>query len=218
MALNVYDQTGTINIAGQTFGPGGGQVSNGMLSGTEAQLNADLASLSYTAGANAGADTLSVDVWDQHGVEITKTIPIQVGQAQVGAAGTQPSASAQMAFINDGTGQVIDAGPGAHMLQDDGSNNTIVLPAAGKGSDTISGDVLQNGDQFDMRGMLAATSWTGDPATLGDFVSMGTDASGNGVISVNPTGAGGGSSTAVATLVGSGAVPLSTLMAHSITQ
>ncbi len=135
------------------------------------------------------------------------------------APGTQPSAGAgdQMSFIT-GSGQIIDAGPGAHALQENGSDNTIVLPAAGQGNDTITGNVLGNGDQFDLRGLLAATSWTGDPSTIGDFVKVGSDASGDGVISVNPTGAAGGTSTAVATLVGSGAVRLSTLLSHSITQ
>ncbi len=78
MALNIYDKTGTITIAGQTFGPGGTHGSVGMIVATEAQINADLAGLTYTAGATAGTDTLSVNVWNQAGVDVTKTIPITV--------------------------------------------------------------------------------------------------------------------------------------------
>lgn len=78
MALNIYDQTGTIEIAGQSFGPGGGKVAGGMITGTEAQLNADLAGLAYVAGSHAGSDTLTVDVWNQAGVETTKTITVAV--------------------------------------------------------------------------------------------------------------------------------------------
>ena len=78
MALNVYDLAGTITIAGQKFGPGGGKVAGGMLVGTEAQLNADLATLTYTASASAGTDSLTIDVWNQVGVEATETVAITV--------------------------------------------------------------------------------------------------------------------------------------------
>ena len=81
LALNVWDQSGTLKINGQTFGPGGGPVAGGMFSGSLAQINADLAALSYTAGANAGSDTITVDVWDQAGVEVKKTIPVTVTAA-----------------------------------------------------------------------------------------------------------------------------------------
>src|ERR1019366_3366702 len=81
MALNVWDQSGTLTIAGTTFGPGGGPVAGGMFSGSLAQINADLATLSYIAGANAGSDTTTADVWNQAGVEIKETIPVTVAAA-----------------------------------------------------------------------------------------------------------------------------------------
>ncbi len=56
MTLKVSDKAGSITIGGQTFGAAGGT-----LTGTEAQLNTDLAGLTYSATA-AGADTLSLDV------------------------------------------------------------------------------------------------------------------------------------------------------------
>ncbi len=277
MALNVFDTSGTINIAGNTYGPGGGIVGGGMLSGTEAQLNADLASLTYTAAGTPGTDTLTVDVWNQAGVESKQTIQITAGAAGNAApaiaASANPdvvvpatqasfstsvsnqtvgaSAGDHMIFIGGtgdtltatggtetvsalqgsnmlttgagdnsisfgGTGNVVDAGAGTNTLTDEGSNNTIVLPGAGQGTDVINGPVLQNGDQFDMRALLAGTSWTGDMSTIGSFVNTSTDANNDGIISVNATGAAGGSSTAVATLVGSGPVSLTTLLSHAV--
>jgi len=72
MALNLSVAHGTLNIAN-----GSGIVSGQSLhlSGSLAQLNADLATLTY-ANATAGADTLSVNVWNQGGVSTTRTLAI----------------------------------------------------------------------------------------------------------------------------------------------
>src|ERR1019366_2777475 len=83
MALNVWDQSGTLTIDGQTSGPGGGVVGGGMFSGSLDQINADLATLSYTAGANTGSDTITVDVWNQAGVEVKEAIPVTVTAAAI---------------------------------------------------------------------------------------------------------------------------------------
>jgi len=69
-----------------------------------------------------------------------------------------------------GTGNVINAGGGNNLLMDSGGSNTIVLPAASKGFDDVFGYVLPNNDRFDLRPMLAGTNWTGDLATIGNFV------------------------------------------------
>ena len=39
------------------------------VTGTLAQINADLATLTYTAGSGAGGDTININVWDQAGLE-----------------------------------------------------------------------------------------------------------------------------------------------------
>lgn len=77
MALNIWDQAGTLELGGQTFGPGGGEVPNGMFQGSLAQINADLASLQYMAGS-AGADTITVDIWNQAGAETKQTLAVDV--------------------------------------------------------------------------------------------------------------------------------------------
>ena len=47
--------------------------------------------------------------------------------------------------------------------------------------------MMQNGDTFDLRHALAATSWHGDLASIGNFVKVA--ANGNtGIVSINPTG------------------------------
>jgi serralysin len=119
-------------------------------------------------------------------------------------------------ILYGGSGNRIDAGGGNNRLDDSGSNSTIVLPGAGQGNDDIYGWVMQNGDTFDLRSLLAQTSWNGNAGSIGDFVHVnmaGVDAT----ISVDPSGAPGGASYDVATLRDSGTMDLSALLAHSIT-
>ncbi len=70
MTLNLWDSGGgTIAIAGHTASSSGGITLTGSLS----QLNASLAGLTYTAGGT-GVDSITVDAWNQAGVEAQKTI------------------------------------------------------------------------------------------------------------------------------------------------
>jgi hypothetical protein len=64
-----------------------------------------------------------------------------------------------------------------------------------------------------MRGVLASTNWNGDPAMIGNYVSV-TQSGTNAVIKVDPSGTVG---YVVATLQGAGPLSLGTLLAHSIT-
>ena len=315
MALNVTTSGGTVSMEdanGNALpGSGSGAIH---VSGTLAQLNADLAGLTYNPGSNGGS--VAVDIWDQAGVEATKSFAVTVASGAGGgsggstpvttpAGGTDPtgtgtagtgttgsgtggstgsgtgssgsnlpgvtiaandanpvesvsntqitaSSGDHMIFVggtgdvvsatggtetvmafqggnqittgsgNDliryaGTNNVINAGSGQNVLQDSGSNSTIVLPGANQGNDNIYGWVLQNGDKLDLRQALSGTSWQqGDLASIGNFVKVASGSSGA-TISIDPTGTAGGSSYAVATLQGSGSVSLSTLLAHSIT-
>jgi hypothetical protein len=293
MALNVIASSGAVSMTdangNAVSGSGTGAIH---VSGTLSQLNAELATLSYTSGGDNAS--VSVDVWDQGGVEATKSISITAGSSTTSGS-TDPSAPStppdstgnsdpsttptttngiviapddgdvvqlisntqitassgdHMIFVGGtgdtvsatggtetiqayqggnaittgsgddsiryaGSNNVIDAGAGSNVLADSGSNNTIVLPDASHGTDDIYGYTMDNGDTFDMRSMLAGTSWNGDVSTLGDFVSVATSGTSTS-IQVDPTGAGGAGYTA-ATLEGVGAVSLDTLLAHSIT-
>lgn len=266
LALNVTTTEGTVAMKDASGNLVAGSGTSGIhLSGTLAQINADLATLSYTAGtANA---SVTVDVWDQAGVEATKLIGVTVTAPQsstiviplgtssvtenvsntiivatggnhmifIGGTGDVVTATGGTETIqanlgnntittgsgNDtirfaGSNNVINAGPGNNMLVDNGSNNTLVLPVAGQGYDAIFGSVLTNGDTLDLRPMLGATGWTGDQASIGNFVKLSTNAA-SALIRVDPTGVAGGSLYTVAKLEGSGSVSLDTLLAHSIT-
>jgi len=113
-----------------------------------------------------------------------------------------------------GSGDVVNAGSGHNTIQDYGSSNTLILPAAGKGYDDIFGNVLTNHDLLDFRPMLTGTSWDGK-SPVGNYLHVRTVNGTDTVISVSPTGVG-GASVDVATLHGSGAVSLSGLLGHAV--
>jgi hypothetical protein len=270
MALNLNAGSGTFGI----MDPGGTAI-RGLgtdavtVDGTLVQINADLANLFYTAAGKSGSATISVNVWDQAGLSSTATIDVSVnatiptaqvitiaaneadpvitssdaqivataGNHSISIDGTGDVISATggtetvMAFLggntittgagNDiiqvaGSGNVVNGGTGANQINDNGSSNTIVLPQAGQGTDAIYGDVLQNHDTLDLRSLLSATAWTGNTATLGNFLHVSVPDGADAVIAVIPTGKVGGASYDVATLHNAGSVSLSTLLAHSL--
>ena len=69
MALNLSVDQGTLNVDGHT----GASIA---LTGSLSQLNADLASLDFTAPTSAGTATLTVNVYNQSGYSTTQTAPI----------------------------------------------------------------------------------------------------------------------------------------------
>lgn len=263
MMLNVSDTTGLLAMTSGGTRLAGSGTHSISVAGTFAQINADLATLSYTAGSGTGTDSISINVWDQAGLDSTRTIGVTVSPEPaiaIAATNADPTefvsnslitatAGNHLIFIggsgdtitatggtetvqafegnnkittgagNDtisvgGTGNTINAGAGTNTLNDSGSGNTIVMPGAGQGFDNLFGYVLQNGDLLDFRAALAATSWNGSQATLGNFVHV-TTSGADAFISLGTTS--GGAATQIADLEGAGPVTLSTLLAHSIT-
>lgn len=161
MALNVWDQSGTLTINGQTFGPGGGPVPFGMFSGTLAQINADLASLSYTASGQAGSDTITVDVWNQAGVEVKSTIPITIGSSQATSAATATDpTSATTTASTTASGSTAQS---ATTTSDPTTTNSITIsPDDASPVETVSNAVITatSGNH------MVFISGTGDTATL----------------------------------------------------
>jgi len=147
MALNVYNTNGSFVMNGTTY------TDSASLSGTLSQLNADLASVKYVAPASAGTDTLTMDVWNQYGVEVMKALPITITAAgttsQTVAAAAPPAASTtssdtantisvaanDAAPVVTANNAVITATAGDHMIFIGGTNNA--LTATG-GTETVA--------------------------------------------------------------------------------
>ena len=87
--IGISDSSGTLtatNAAGQAVaGSGTHQIA---LSADYVDVNAILASLHYTAGPNAGSDTISFDVWNQAGVETTGATAMTIDPPTQGASMT----------------------------------------------------------------------------------------------------------------------------------
>jgi serralysin len=271
MALNVASTGGNIAMTdgGGTALAGSGSTDI-FVQGTFAQINADLATLSYTAGATTGAGQIRVEVYDQLGLSSNATLPVSItaasaptGPTITGTSGddnivatinnttinsgagndsiflsgtgdvvtTGNGTNTVMGFVggntittgsgNDvirigGTGSVVNAGLGDNTISDSGNGNTFVLPTTG-GTDDIFGYVLQNSDMFDLRPLLAATTWNGSQSTLANYLQTTASSDGaNTMLVVTPSGGTTGNSYTAATFNGSGVISLPTLLSHSL--
>src|SRR6185312_13670656 len=120
------------------------------VSGTLSQINAELATLSYTAGG--ANDSVTIDVWDQGGVEATRSVGVTVGGGAAGAGTPTPAPTAPTGTTQTGTTQSItiaadDASPvelvdnasisasaGDHMIFIGGTGNAVTATG---GTETI---------------------------------------------------------------------------------
>jgi hypothetical protein len=118
-----------------------------------------------------------------------------------------------MLFIT-GSGDTVTLSGGTNTITDTGGSNTYVIPAAGKGSDVFTNNILTDGDTLDLRSALAATNWTGSTSTLAKYLTV-ADSSSGAVLSVAP--ASGGVGVAIATIDGAATASLTTLLAHAVT-
>ena len=154
--------------------------------GTLAQLNTDLANLTYTAGSSGGNDTLTVNVWDQAGLHSTASAGVTVNPARqvinVAANNADPTVIVSNANINasagdhtffiGGTGDVITAVGGTETVMAFQGGNTITT---GAGADEIriagSGNVVNAGSGWN----TIADSGSGNTIVL-PKAGQGTDA------------------------------------------
>jgi len=187
LALNVTDTSGDITMTGANgtalSGSGTHTIS---VSGSLAQINADLATLTYTAGSSAGSDAISVDVWDQAGLEADKSVSIAVTTASSGtstgsSSTTGSTGSTQPAGGSGSTGTTPPAPTGP----------TIALPASESvtiaSSTAIAGVSITDAFAASNPGTLALTvsAGTGDITMTG---ANGTALSGSGTHTVSVSG------------------------------
>ena len=116
-----------------------------------------------------------------------------------------------MVFIS-GTGDTVSLSGGNNSITDTGGGNTFVIPAAGKGYDTFTNNILTNGDTLDLRTVLAATKWDGAASTLSEFLVV-TNTPQAMVLQVAP----GGPGMAMLSINGAQGTNLAGLLAHAIT-
>lgn len=225
-ALNVTTADGgTVSMVDPSGNPVPGSGTSGIhIQGSLAQLDANLATLAFTGTTD---DVISVDFWNQAGVETTKPITALIDvfsvpptaspasttiTATTGGTTITPGVGSRQVTLNSSHNAVLPGG--SITITDNGTDNTLVIPAASQGFDDIVGDVFGNGDKLDLSKALGATTWNGALAMLGDYVHL-TAGSGGTDILVSPSGSGPG--TLVPTLHGVDMSDLGALLAHAVT-
>ena len=138
------------------------------------------------------------------------TTSTTVSQSQVQVMAT---AGTHMLFIS-GAGDVISLTGGAATITDTGHGNTYIIPAAGKGIDTFTNNILGIGDTLDLKPALAATNWNGSTSTLSKYLTV-TDSAQGAALAVAPTS--GGTGVTIARFDGATTLTLSSLLSHAMT-
>jgi hypothetical protein len=165
MALNVSSTGGDIAMTdGSGTALAGSGSTNIFVQDTFAQINADLATLSYAAGDSAGTGQISVQVYDQLGLSTNATLPVSItptsaptGPTITGTAGddtivatlnntTINSGAGNDNIFLSGTGDVVTTGNGTETVMGFVGGNTITT---GSGNDVIrvggTGSVINAG-------------------------------------------------------------------------
>jgi hypothetical protein len=201
VAVNGSADTTTANVTELTY-----------VNGTIWQENAsDLwwSKTSPTASWAPGTGTATSPLPNSVTIAATQT-SATVGWDKVSVNATSGN---HLVFIG-GTGDTVNLSGGTNTITDTGSGNTYVIPAAGKGYDSFSTNVLVSGDTLDLRTALAATDWNGAAPALANYLTV-ADTSQGIVLSIKATSA--GAAGGIATISGASGTMLAGLLAHAVT-
>jgi hypothetical protein len=133
-----------------------------------------------------------------------------VSQSEVSIVAT---AGTHILFLK-GSGDIVNLSGGAETITDTGGGNTFILPAAGKGTDSFTCNILAIGDTLDLKPALAATNWNGSASTLSKYLTV-TDTTAGATLSIAKTS--GGAGVLIGSISGNTTASLTSLLAHSIT-
>lgn len=239
LAVNLWASAGSVTIGGHTYAGGTAVPAGGMFSGTLAQVNAALAGASFT-GSTAGTDTVTVDIWNQAGVETDKTLSVSVKPTMpvvtLGAAQGQVVTASNSEVVGTGThvvllegkcdllklsggdqdvmafgsGNTIQISGGDNIITEGSGGNTIDMPSPGS-FDDLWGNI--SADKLDFTSALETTAWNGSASTLSQFIHV-SASGGNTTVSLSKTP--NGAMSAVATIHGE-SLSMAQLMPQSLT-
>ncbi|HEY1931240.1 MAG TPA: type I secretion C-terminal target domain-containing protein [Acetobacteraceae bacterium] len=180
MAVNLWDDDGdgTISVSGHAA------AASMQISGTLAQINAELATLTFIAGSNAGTDGITVDAWNQAGVEKTQSIAVTINPAPTGPQIAMPASET----VTDGSTtaisgvSIIDAfaasNPGtmAVYLSDENGDGTISVPGQAAASLlTVTGTLAQINTELAGLKFIAGSKAGSDGITLNAWDQAGIE-------------------------------------------
>ena len=123
LALNVIATGGTVSMLDSSGNRLAGSGTSGIhVSGTLSQINAELKTLNYAAGSTAGGGSVVVDIWDQAGVEATKTVGVTIKSAMT----TISIAATNANVVENVSNAIITTTSGNHTIFIGGTGDTLV--------------------------------------------------------------------------------------------
>src|SRR5579859_310363 len=127
--LGISDSNGTLSAQDASGQTAAGSGTNSIALNTDyVDLNAILASLHYTAGTNAGSDSIQFEVWNQAGVESTGTTAVTVGAPANGIAMSQQDLAAPAPLPDVTASSVSGGSPTTAATLNDVSGVPPVMP------------------------------------------------------------------------------------------
>ena len=181
MVLNLTDITGLLTITDASGNKAAGSGTDAItFVGTFAQLTTELAHLSYTAASSVGTDSISINVWDQAGLQETKTISVAVAAAPSGPVLTLPPTLAVTpgSTITVSGVSVADAfaasSKGSMVLQVDADSGTVTMTNSNGAKVAGSGthDISFTGTYVQISYDLAHLSYTANSTAGSDGISV----------------------------------------------
>ena len=76
-----------------------------------------------------------------------------------------------MLFLS-GSGDIVNLTGGTNTITDTGEGNTYIIPAAGKGIDTFTSNILNNGDTLDLKPRTGGDQLEWVATTLAKYLSV----------------------------------------------
>lgn len=178
--LGISDSSGLLSAKDAAGNAVAGSGTNQIALSTDySDLNAVLGSLTYTAGANTGSDTVNFDIWNQAGVETTGTVAVAIAGGSSGPTLTEPASEAvstngTTAVAGSYTDSFAQGNSGQLFLGISDSSGTLTAQdASGQavaGSGT--GSIALSTDYVDLNAILASLHYTSGGSAGSDSIQF----------------------------------------------
>ena len=156
MYLQISDAVGTLGATDSAGAVSGSGTNSIVLSAPYADIVDALGSLTYTAPASTGADTISFDIWDQAGTQTTGSIPVGIAAPGGGATETWTGAvSSDWNVAGNWSGTVVPAAGDTAVIAGNSANYPIL-------ANTTLNDatIVVDGGALTVAGTLSGTAVT----------------------------------------------------------
>jgi hypothetical protein len=185
MFLGITDTSGTLYARDASGNTVAGSGSNSITLNIDyADANAVLTSLTYTAGPDAGSDSINFDVWSQNGVETKDSVPVTITGSTTTGGGSGPTLSEPSNETVSPNGTVAVSGsysdsfaagnPGAMYVGINDSSGTLSATDASGNTVAESGSnsIGLETSYVNVNAILASLHYTAGGSTCSDTINF----------------------------------------------